>query len=220
MRLRSRLLVVSTVLAALLGLVAALLVSGALGTGSGTGRSDLRPGLLATPTPGVADPGFGVFRQSQPAAVEEFARWAGRPVEYVVDFSARDTWEEIAYPAYLVDVWREVPARLVLGVAMLPREDEDATVQQGATGAFDGYYVELARTLVSGGRADTVIRLGWEFNLAESRWSTPDEQAWVTYWRRIVTAMRSVPGQRFVFDWNVDNGDSRYDAVDYYPGDV
>jgi hypothetical protein len=31
--------------------------------------------------------------------------------------------------------------------------------------------------------------------------------------------MRSVPGQKFEFDWNVNNGHNTVDAMDYYPGD-
>ena len=45
-------------------------------------------------------------------------------------------------------------------------------------------------------------------------------QAWVVYWRRIVKAMRSVPGQSFKFDWNLNGGSTSVPAESVYPGDA
>lgn len=162
----------------------------------------------------------GVFRGTDRQQVEEFASWLGRPLEVVMDFSARDSWEQISRPTYMLEEWEDSGMRPVYGVAMLPVEDSSATMSRGAAGEYDGYFRTLAEELVAAGQADAALRIGWEFNLAGSRWSTPESQQFVDYWRNIVEVMRSVEGSRFSFDWNVNNGDGNaYDATTYYPGD-
>ncbi len=69
------------------------------------------------------------------------------------------------------------------------------------------------------GFADATIRLGWEFNGNWFAWAASnDPAAFITYWQRIVTAMRAVDGAAFRFDWNpIAGGDYPADLV--YPGD-
>ena len=45
----------------------------------------------------------------------------------------------------------------------------------------------------------------------------PDQASFVVYWRRIVDAMRSVPGANFKFDWNPILGGAPVEHL--YPGD-
>jgi hypothetical protein len=174
---------------------------------------------------GVVPPGpsssakAGVFRGTSLSEVKTYEKWLGRPVDYVVDFSTRDTWEQISDPQLLIDEWRGSGYRIVHGLAMLPEQDASATMAAGAQGAYDENYYSLGERLVAGGQADAILRLGWEFNLSTSRWKTDDPQVFVDYWRHVVGAMRAVPGQRFQFDWNVNNGHNAVDAFDYYPGD-
>jgi hypothetical protein len=47
----------------------------------------------------------------------------------------------------------------------------------------------------------------------------PDPEAWKTYWRRIVTTMRSVPGQKFRFDFSPSRGRDAVPWTECYPGD-
>jgi hypothetical protein len=163
---------------------------------------------------------LGVFRSTDPAAVEAFEQWLGRPVDVVVDFSARANWYDISAPDYLLDAWRDTGQTLVLGVAMLPTDVPGVSILEGAKGAYDDWYRTLAERLVAGGFPDAVLRIGWEFNSDDWPWATADAQAWVAYFRRIVDALRSVPGQRLRIDWTVNNGPNPYDAVRYWPGEA
>jgi hypothetical protein len=53
------------------------------------------------------------------------------------------------------------------------------------------------------------------------RWSAAkDPASWRAYYRRIVLAMRSVPGQSFRFDWTMNLGSSAIPAAYAYPGDA
>ena len=161
---------------------------------------------------------LGVFRGTDPQQVQAFGDWLGRDVSYVVDFSAQDTWNDIAAPQYLIDAWKGTPYREVYSVPLLPQDPADS-IQRGSTGEYDGYFSQLAGRLVAGGQQNAVIRLGWEFNLPESRWATDNPGEFIGYWRHVVAAMRAVPGQQFAFDWNPNNGDAPIDAANYYPGD-
>lgn len=167
------------------------------------------------PRPGAAD--LGVFRGSgDPAPVDEFEQWLGCDVEYVIEFTHRATWEEIATPGYMTQQWDGDPRRLVVALAMLP-DEEDGTMAAGARGEYDEYFESFGRELVEGGRGDSLIRPGWEFNADWSPYYTEDPQEFQEFWRRIVAALRSVDGQDFEFMWNPTVGGD--DALPYYPGD-
>jgi Glycosyl hydrolase family 26 len=118
---------------------------------------------------------------------------------------------------------------LSLGVPIIPTDSSGTavgTLAQGATGAFNSYYVTLAQTLVAAGQSDAYLRLGWEFDGSWMPWAatTPgDEASFAAYFRQIVTAMRSVPGEQFRFVWNPDAGaftQSGYSVAAAYPGDA
>jgi hypothetical protein len=99
---RRRLTLLITLGAVLVTLVLVLVV--VLITGSG-GSTSKKPKAAAIPSvtaaPG-ADVPLGVFRGTDAGEVTTFSTWLGRPVDYVVDFSARDTWNDIARPDYLL----------------------------------------------------------------------------------------------------------------------
>lgn len=181
-------------------------------------QAPVRPSAGALPEcdHGAGDAVLGVFRETQRERVDEYEAWLGCRVDYVVDFPSRDTWLEVANPRYLLDEWEGSDRRLVLSVAMLPLREE-ADFASGARGEYDRYFRELAERLVSRGRQDTIVRIGWEFNLKNSAWYTEDVESFRAYWDRIVAAMRSVPGQQLEFTWNPAEGG--VDAVPYYPGD-
>jgi hypothetical protein len=168
---------------------------------------------------GAGTASVGVFRETMPTEVDAFEAWLGCRVDYAVDYSSRGSWAEIEDPAYLHEAWAGSGRRLVLGVAMLPEDDESATMSAGAAGDYDFHFKALAERLVADGEQDAILRVGWEFNLRESRWFTADEDDFKSYWRNIAAVMNTVPGSKFLLDWNVNNGRGPVDAKSYYPGD-
>jgi hypothetical protein len=142
------------------------------------------------------------------------------------------TWNDIEGPDWVLNPWaawrQAAPDRtLVLNVPMLapnepPMPDANAAsaLQAGAAGAEDQHFRVLAQRLVDRGAAGTVIVLGWEMNgTTYSSRCGPDPLAWKQYWRRIVMVMRSVPGQRFRFDFAPARGLQAIGWPDCYPGD-
>ena len=110
-------------------------------------------------------------------------------------------------------------------VAALPRRQHVSEQQQsGADCGHLGVYEQLAQSLVSGGPGlrHPPHRMG--------RWSTTyfswgvhktTPAQYVTAFDDIVTAMRSVPGQHFLFDWcaAADETPTNGPYAASYPGD-
>ncbi len=84
----------------------------------------------------------------------------------------------------------------------------------------------LAQKLVASGLSTAYLRLGWEFDGSWTNWAatTPSAEAsFAGYFQQIVSAMRSVPGEQFRFEWNPDAGaftQSGYSVAAAYPGNA
>ena len=130
---------------------------------------------------------------------------------------------------WLLTPYRGTGYTLSLGVPIIPTNSSGTavgTLAQGATGAFNSYFVTLAQTLVAGGQSDAYLRLGWEFDGSWMAWAatTPSAEAsFASYFQQIVTAMRSVPGEQFRFVWDPDAGaftEAGYSVAAAYPGNA
>jgi hypothetical protein len=176
----------------------------------------------ASPAKG-ADPAATIGLYSGPknvAGAETFETFLGHPVARALDFLGDEDWNAIANPNWLTDPWAASAwgDRLVLSVPMLPRTG--ATLETGASGDYDRYFVALAQNLVRHGLTSITIRPGWEFNGGWFRWSARGRPAtYAEYFRHIVTAMRSVPGTRFRFDWSASSNTKGPPPEAAYPGD-
>ncbi|MDH6578480.1 glycosyl hydrolase [Kitasatospora sp. MAP5-34] len=179
---------------------------------------------------------FGAFVGSWNDSIPNIRRmtqWlSGANMQVGHTYLAGNSWADIDGDPVMLGLWSQWrladPSRkLVLGVPMLtPNENDmpDADVvrllARANRGEFDWHFLKLARRLVAFGGGDTVLTLGWEMNgTTYTSRCRPDPTAWKAYWRRIVTVMRSVPGQHFRFDFDPTRG---LDAVPWtrcYPGD-
>jgi hypothetical protein len=130
---------------------------------------------------------------------------------------------------WLLEPWDGSGYTLSLGVPMIPDNSSGTavgTLAQGATGAYNSYFVTLAQSLVSGGASHAYLRLGWEFDGSWFPWSATSsgaEASYASYFQQIVTAMRSVAGEAFHFVWNPDAvafTESGYSVQAAYPGNA
>ncbi|MEU2559720.1 glycosyl hydrolase [Streptomyces longispororuber] len=197
------------------------------------------PQVPKAPTDSEASPAwpaFGAYLDYGPRGVSrmaELSRWlGGAELRVGHTYLPGDRWSNIAGAPRFLESWaewrRQRDDRLfVLNVPMLERNEdgvEDAVVRaelrRGAAGEFDEHYRTLARRLVGLGVPDTVIVLGWEMNgVTYTHRCGPAPKAWKTYWRRIVTVMREVPGQKFRFDFTPSRGRDAIPWTRCYPGD-
>ncbi|WP_443057611.1 glycoside hydrolase family 26 protein, partial [Streptomyces sp. IBSBF 2806] len=194
----------------------------------------------ATPTPSGAaaksTPAFGAYLDygaQGVARIAELSEWlGGSKLRVGHTYLPGDRWHNIEGPPGFLDVWadwrlEEDDRMLVLNVPMMERNEEgvsDAEVRrllrQGAAGEFDHHFRALARRLVALKVPDTVIVLGWEMNgITYTHRCGPDPEAWKKYWNRIVSTMRSVPGQKFKFDFTPTRGKDAVPWPRCYPGD-
>jgi hypothetical protein len=152
--------------------------------------------------------------------VAAISKLIGRPVTQAMDFFDGRSWSKVVEsPAQIVPAWNGKGYRMTWGVAMLP--DTGASLAQGATGAYDHYFAEIARYLVANHQGRSIIRLGWEFNGNWFPWSAATcPSCFVSYWRHIVVTMRSVHGARFLFTWNTSLGKLSLAPTSAYPGDA
>jgi hypothetical protein len=130
---------------------------------------------------------------------------------------------------WLLGGWKGSGYTLALGVPMIPTNSSGTaagTLAQGATGAYNSYFVTLAQSLVAGGASNAYLRIGWEFDGSWVTWDATNSAAeanYASYFQQIVTSMRSVPGAAFRFVWNPDATaftQSGYSVQAAYPGNA
>lgn len=178
-----------------------------------TAKPVVKPAAVAAPA------GSGAYvGSSDPSALAAFGTWRSRPVDFAIDYLDRRSWSDIERPSWWLQSWSKARTRLVLGVPMLT-DDGSTNLQAGARGEYDHSFVALARAMVSYGQESAFLRIGWEMNGDWYRWSAgSDPAAWRAYYRRIVSAMRSVAGQKFRLTWSINLGASNMPAELAYPG--
>jgi hypothetical protein len=180
------------------------------------------------PTPRAAV--AGVYAgPADPAGVQAFENWLGKPVPYVLEFPDKQHWATIQSPWFIPRIWGPTARTfqgkvMVLSVPMLP--GNLGSLQTGAAGKYDVHFRQLAATLQATGLAGrTIIRLGWEFNSGWARWSAKtDPAAFAAYFRQVVTTMRRV-APKLRFDWCPAEGLDQFWGIAgglaaAYPGDA
>ncbi|MFH8656817.1 glycoside hydrolase family 26 protein [Streptomyces afghaniensis] len=189
-----------------------------------------------TPAVGEEVPAFGVFLKSDSRGVARmplFSHWlGGTELRAGHTYLPGHRWRDIEGSADFLKVWahwrNKKPDRmLVLNVPMQERNEEGVSdsevrrlLRQGAAGEFDHHFRVLAERLVELKVPDTIVVLGWEMNgTTYTHRCGPDPEAWKKYWNRIVTTMRSVPGQKFRFDFTPSRGVDAVPWTKCYPGD-
>ncbi|MGX5209947.1 glycoside hydrolase family 26 protein [Streptomyces violaceus] len=189
-----------------------------------------------TPAAGEEAPALGVFLASDARGVARmplFSHWlGGTELRAGHTYLPGHRWRDIEGAPGFLDVWahwrnKKADRMLVLNVPMQERNEEGVSdsevrrlLQRGAAGEFDHHFRVLAERLVELKVPDTVLVLGWEMNgTTYTHRCGPDPEAWKKYWNRIVTTMRSVPGQDFRFDFTPSRGRDAVPWTKCYPGD-
>ncbi|MFG3032678.1 glycosyl hydrolase [Streptomyces sp. NPDC048253] len=186
--------------------------------------------------PAKSAPAFGAYLDYGArgvARIAQLSEWLeGAELRVGHTYLPGDLWHNIEGPPGFLDVWADWRLEkddrmLVLNVPMMERNEEGVSdeevrglLRQGAAGEFDHHFRALAERLVALKVPDTVIVLGWEMNgITYTHRCGPDPEAWKKYWNRIVSTMRSVPGQKFRFDFTPTRGKDAVPWTECYPGD-
>ncbi len=156
---------------------------------------------------------FGVYAgNSNVRTVAALGEAIGQQPNFVMVILNARSWQTLTDPSPLLSRWGGTGYKLIWDVPMLPRTG-GATLSEGSTGDYNQYFVTLATSLVAGGQGSSILRLGWDFN-----WSGHADE-FDAYWQQIVTAMRSVRGANFQFEWNPTGPvNAAGNLENYYPG--
>jgi hypothetical protein len=190
--------------------------------GSSTPPGSSRPGVSAPTTTVAQDSPVPLGAYGGPGGASTVASLAGTTgarITYALDYFDDTSWQTLDDPAWIVSQWAHTDYTMIWGVPMLP--SSGASLAEGATGAYDGQFAQLARFLVAQGQGSSTLMLGFDPDQQSNPWSasTPTEaSAYVAYWRQIVTTMRAVPGAGFQFTWNLV-GSGTIPLESLYPGD-
>jgi DNA segregation ATPase FtsK/SpoIIIE-like protein len=163
----------------------------------------------------------GVYAGS-PSNSSTFGDWRGQPIARAHAFAAGTYWSDIELSPTWLSWWAKAgdATRMIVSIPMLPKADTSTTLEAGATGAYDSHWQAAALHLVAAGMGNAILRIGWEFNQNWARWAARnDPAAYAAYWRHIVSAMRSVPGQSFRFVWCPASAYMGWDPTQAWPGD-
>jgi hypothetical protein len=172
-------------------------------------------------------------------ANEAFAKWLGKDVVWAEDFEPSERWDNnIEGGSWQLGEWSawkkaKTGRRLVLSVPLLPGgwdrsgpksgegANEKVSLEAGARGDYNAHFEDVAKNLVKFDLADSVLRLGWEFNGGWYTWRGSDNpKAWAGYWQQIVKTMRAVPGtEKLQFCWNPVFGWQQFPSDQAWPGD-
>jgi hypothetical protein len=177
-----------------------------------------KPYSPPAPEPTPTDTLLGVYTGSiNPSGVNAFESWLGKPVDFAVSFANGDSWDTIKGLSGF-SLWGN--RRLHIGIPPFP---PGGSLAEGASGAYDGHYTQLAENLKSRGLVNSIIRFGWEFggtwegNLWGVRSST-DATNFAWMFRKATIAMKAVC-PTLKMDWN-SVLDATIDPSLAYPGDA
>ena len=175
------------------------------------------------PTAPVAGPGrpsLGIYTGGgNVAGAEQLA--AGLPLPYALDYLPGNSWQSIADPAWTLARWQGSHFSMIWGVPMLPATG--GTLADGAAGDYDPAFYALGQQLVAAGQADAILMIGYDPTETANPWAVTtagEAGQYVEYWRQIVTALRSVPGAAFRFEWDVAAGPAVVSPAALYPGNA
>ncbi|HLY58227.1 MAG TPA: glycosyl hydrolase [Stellaceae bacterium] len=152
-----------------------------------------------------------------------YQTWLGAPAAHVTENFDQSSWANMVNDAgWSISCYAQVrdTVGFTFSVPMLPA-DGVSTLAQGAAGAYDAYFITVAQYLVADGLPTATVRIGWEFNGNWQPWSSYKDPAnFITFYRRIVTKMKSVSGARFAFEWCPNLGIGSLAPNQSYPGDA
>lgn len=178
---------------------ASALVSPAAASGS---RNTAAKRILGNSRSGLPwHSGAWVGGRFTPKHIAGFGSWRGRSADIVTTYSPQSSYKAMTNETWSITTWKGFPGRLNYGLAMLPDNGAGSLKSIGA-GKQDKVWRQVAKNLRVNGRGNSVVRVGWELNLADWRWNVTTKNAaqYKKAYRRIVTTMRKeAPGLKFEF---------------------
>ncbi len=155
------------------------------------------------------------------AEANAWAEFRGTPVDVVVTYTGRDSWDEIVNP-WMGRVFSSFPGDLVISVPLFPAPAVGpplGNLVDCAAGDYDNRWRQFGRWLVNQGRGDSFVRLGWEFNGGWFAWrASANPTAYKQCFQNASSSIKETSPEVRI-DWNLNAHGPDYDAFNVYPGD-
>jgi len=197
----------------------------------GFDRAEITDGSTPSVPPSFAGPRSGLPWLSgtngdptmDPARVDAFCNWRGRPCDFALLYVPRDNWDQIITSGGLLSSFANWPGRLMISIPPYPTSEGNANARCAA-GAFDSYWREFGKTLNSYGRQSSFLRVGWESNGDWYPWSGTNPTDYINCWRHVVDGIQATAEPDPTMCWCLNNHYSQnppsHNALDLYPGDA
>ena len=170
-------------------------------------------GAFARASHGGAPPILGLYTGSNTvSAITSLGNTLAVPVRGYSFYTDGSSWSSIG--SWTVPGTLPTGATLILSVDLTPN-----ATGLSAVPANTSHFGTLAASLPN----NTIVRLGWEFEIATGPWGAGvngnTAAQYVTAWQAVIPVMRGV-NPTFKFDWCCNTGTSNLAQLEtYYPGD-
>jgi hypothetical protein len=157
------------------------------------------------------------------ASVEAFCEWRGRQCPIAHAYTDRLNWEKMTRENnWLYDNFSGYTGTLVISQGLVP-DSSNHDLAGCAAGEFDDHWRYFGRIMVERGRANSIVRLGWEFNGDHFGWAATDPQDWIDCYRNAAHAIRGA-NPDVTFDWTINAHGTPPEvcggvSTNCYPGD-
>jgi Glycosyl hydrolase family 26 len=163
----------------------------------------------------------GVYNQSVLASMLAFGSWRGRPIDVALLYTTRSSWDGLIKPDWPVNLFSAFAGRLVLSQPAFPQGQGNNAAC--AAGQYNDKWKQFGSYLVAHNRADSVVRLDWEFNGTFMYWhSDGDPTSFKNCFRQVAQSIKSTD-PKVLIDWTINAHGSPVPSsgnpFDAYPGD-
>jgi hypothetical protein len=137
------------------------------------------------------------------AHVEAFCTARGRPCRVAHTYTDRTSYSAMTSgTAWTFANFTTFPGALVISQGLVPTGGE-GEMAGCASGEFDARWRDFGTLMTDQGRADSVVRLGWEFNESTMPWRGLDAATYVACFRHAATAIRAT-APKVLIDWTIN----------------
>lgn len=158
------------------------------------------------------------------AHVQAFCAARGRPCKIAHTYTDRSSYAAMTGgTAWTFHYFATFSGALVISQGLVPTGGE-GEMAACASGEFDQLWRDFGTLMTDTGRADSIVRLGWEFNEATMPWRGTDPAVYIRCFRHAATAIRAT-NPEVLIDWTINAHHTPKDlcggvSTNCYPGDA
>jgi hypothetical protein len=137
------------------------------------------------------------------ASVQSFCASRGRSCPVAHTYTDRDSYAAMTTgSSWTFEHFADFPGVLVISQGLVPEGGEGA-MAGCAAGEYDELWRGFGSLMTEKGRGDSIVRLGWEFNVETMPWRGTDARTYISCFRKAATAIRAT-NPKVLIDWTIN----------------